>query len=165
MSLPKPVARVGHDPILYATLDSLRDQAKAESEATLKGEQSKWMMPLTKEEVAAKLKTSADEGWDGDMSNFQDMEKPFDRKQTGEWFVDATKDPTSPGTTGDLIVAVLQSDYLGIMERSFRARHTMSRARAMCHAMGRKRGHGDGTGPLSKSVRDYISSLIKETRK
>ena len=133
------------DPVLSQQIDALQTQAKAEALARLQGNQSQWMMP-------APLK------WDGDLTDFEGMAAMFDRTQANAWFEDATTSGDSPGDTGDLIVTTTMIDYLACMERAFRARHTMGRTRAMCHAMARKAGHGADRSPLVK-VREYIVGL------
>lgn len=147
-------SKVDQDPVLQAVLDLLRDQALAEYEGLLAGRQTQWMMPPV-----------SDAAWNGELHDYQAIGLAFSREKTGEAFVKATSNASSPGTTGDLISAVLQADYLGVMERAFRDRHTMSRARAMCHSLGRRRGHGSESGPLARSVKDFIRALINESRK
>ena len=63
-----------------------------------------------------------------------------------------------------MVVTTTQIDYLAIMERAFRARHTMSRPRAMLHAMGRKAGHGSNTGPLVRGVLEHVRGLVKQSK-
>lgn len=146
----KPQARVDVEPILEAALKSLQDQAQAEQEARLQGNQAKWMMPPSN-------------NWSGDLFDVQGIEQAFDRNITNDAFTAAIADPSAPGTTGDLVAASLQVDYLAVMERAFRSRH-LTRARAMCHAMGRKTGHGDNKGPLTQAVLEYVRGVVKESK-
>src|SRR4051812_41559396 len=117
-------AKADVDPNLEAQVKALQTQAAASAPATLKGEQAKWMMP-------------EHEDWQGDLTDWDELGTPFDRSASNEAFVEAVKDGKNPGTTGDLVVTTLQVDYLACMERAFKARHTMSRPRALAHAMGR----------------------------
>jgi len=146
---PTPVADV--DPILQALMTSLQTQAAAEATALPAGNQTQWMMPPSN-------------GWNGSVFDFDGMEQPFDRSQSNQWFTTAVKDPSNPGTTGDMIVTTTQIDYLAVAERSFRMRHTMTKIRSMSHTVGRKTGHGNAKGPLSQSVMEYLNGIVKESK-
>lgn len=148
--MPQPTAIADVDPILQKQLTSLSTQAAAEQTARLQGSQAVWMIPELN-------------GWSGSVFDLQGMAMPFDRSQSNAWFTQATKTPGSPGTSGDLVITTTQIDYLAVMERSFRARY-MTRTRAMCHAMGRKSGHGNARGPLMQSVMDYINGLVSGSK-
>lgn len=152
VKVPKPKAVIDTiDPVLSDQLKSLQKQAAAEHPARLKGEQSQWMMPDLK-------------GWSGSLFDYDGMAKPFDSSASSDGFTKATADAQSPGTTGDMIISTTQIDYLAVMERSFRDRHSMSRIRAMCHAMTRKNGHGNDRGPLSQCIQEYLNGLIKGSK-
>jgi hypothetical protein len=152
VAVPAPKAVIGAiDPILAGLLTSLQQQAATEQAARLNGTQAIWMMPPLN-------------GWSGSMTDYDSMEKPFDRSSSNDSFKQATADPSQPGTTGDMVVATTQIDYLAIAERSFRMRHTMTRSRAMCHAMTRKNGHGNERGPLLQCVQEYLNGAIKASK-
>ena len=73
-------------------------------------------------------------------------------------------DVKNPGTSGDLAVTTVQIDLLAAMERAWRMRHTMRRPRTFCHAMGRKNGHGDDSGPLVQCQLEYVRGLTKQSK-
>ena len=151
VALPAAKAKVKMSQVLYARLKSLQSQAAAESQARITGDQACWMMP-------------EDPNWDGRLDDYEGMAAPFDRTEVNQAFDSAVTDGNNPGVVGDLAVASIQVDYLAIMERAFRARHTMSRARTMCHAMARKMGHGSESGPVQKCVIEYILGLLQLAR-
>jgi hypothetical protein len=117
----------------------------------LQGNQAQWMMPVAN-------------GWKGSPFDYEGMAQPYSRAQSNAWFTKATANAAQSGSTGDLIATTTQVDYLACMERAFRARHTMSRPRAMCHTMGRKMGHGLDTGPLSRSIIEYIQGVNTQAK-
>ena len=78
-----------------------------------------------------------------------------------EELVDAVKDAESPGNVGDLINTNTQIEYLAMVERAFRARHTMSFPRGVAHASARRHGQGGDKGPLKFSVMKYLEDLQK----
>ena len=133
-------------------LKTVQAQADAEQRARRRGEQSVWMMP-------------AANGWNGNLFDFAGLARPFDRSQANAWFVDALKDAGNAGTVGDMIVTTTQIDYLAIMERSFRMRHTMRRPRAILHMLARKAGHGHNNGPLVQAALEYVRGLVKQNKR
>lgn len=137
------------DPVFNKQVVKLRDQAGEEHKARVATKQTAWMTPEL-------------EGWSGDLFDCEGMSKPFDRTKANEMYEDAHKDPTAPGVAADSIVTTLQVDYLAIMERAYRARHTSRRPRMIIHAMGRKRGHGDEAGTLTQSALEFIHNTIKQ---
>ncbi len=150
-TMPKANAKADMDPVLQKQIKEVQTLSKEESEKRDTGGQVKWLMPDKN-------------GWSGDLFDWQGMAKPFDRSKSNESFIEAIKDPASPGTTGDMIVTTVQIDYLAIMERAFRSRHTHSFPRILTHLAGRKKGHGSNTGPLTVSVLEYVRGLVRESK-
>jgi hypothetical protein len=148
---PKPTAVATIDPVLDLQIQTLRDQARDEATQRPRGNQVKVMMPDLR-------------NWSGDLFAYEDMASPFDRSQSNAWFTEATKDAKKPGTTGDLALTTLQIDLLATLERSFRARHTMSRPRAMAHVTGRKFGHSHDRGPLSQGYMEFLRGIEKDSK-
>lgn len=144
-----PKAKV--DPKFELTVRSLKENAAKISQATLDGdfENISWNIP-------------ANHDWDGDLSDLEGISKLFPRADANQMFIDAIKDSSDPGTSGDMILSALQVDYLGCLERAFRARHTMSPNRALAHATARQSAHGADTGPLVQLVLEYIRSISKQ---
>ena len=144
-------AKADVDPNFTAQIVALRTQADAEQKARIKGNQVAWMVP--------------DKGeWSGDLFDREGMARAFQRDKANEDFVAATSDPLKPGVTGDMIVTTLMIDYLACMGRAYHARHTMRRPRAMAHAMGRKKGHGDNNGTLTQTALEYVRSTIQQMK-
>lgn len=149
--MAKATSKADVDPNFETQVKELQTQNAAIAPAALLGQQTQWLMPK-----------HAD--WTGDLFDWDNMGKPFNRDASNKAFRDAISDAKSPGTTGDMAVTTTQIDILAIMERSFRARHTMSRPRAFAHAMGRRKGHGNDKGPLVQCQLEYIRGLVKESR-
>lgn len=139
------------DPNFENQIRTLRDQAAAEHDARIKGNQTAWMVPKLGE-------------WDGDLFDREGMAKAFQRDKANEDFTSATSDPLDPGVTGDMVVTTLMIDYLCCMARAYCFRHTMRRPRAMAHVAGRKRGHGDNNGTLVQTTLEYIRNIIQQTK-
>ena len=70
-------------------------------------------------------------------------EPSFNRTTINVNYQEATQDPDDAGTNGDTIALKLQLDYNAAEERAFRHRHA-SPVRNICHAHGRRYGHGEG---------------------
>lgn len=151
MASVNPSSVANMDPQFETQLRSLRTQAQAEASQGRQGDQVQWLIPDRN-------------GWNGDLFDWQGMAKPFDRSQANQDFVQATSDPQNPGNVGDLIVTTTQIDYLAVMERAFRMRHTMRRPRAMAHALGRKAGHGNDAGTFSQCGLEYVRGILKQSK-
>jgi len=144
-------AKADVDPNFETQVKELQQQNQQLVPEALKGAQPKWLMPKK-------------EGWSGDLFDWEGMHKAFNRDKSNEDFKKAIEDAKSPGTTGDLAVTTTQIDILAVMERAFRARHTMGRPRAFAHAMARRKGHGNDKGPLVQCQLEYVRGLVKESR-
>jgi hypothetical protein len=153
---PKAQAKADVDPVLQTQVTTIKQQAQAEQQAIMNGNQSKWMMP-----TAA---PGSGSGWKGSIFDVQGMEAMFDRSKSNQAFADSIKDPTNPGTVGDSAVTTTQIDLLASMERAWRNRHTMRRPRSMCHAMGRKAGHGNDKGPLVQSQLEHVRGMVRKSK-
>ena len=101
--------------------------------------------------------------WDGDLFNIADIGKAFTREENEEDVANAIKDTASPGTTGDLVVSVLQGDYLAAQERAFRMRH-QSRIRSDMHSSARRMGHGHDKGVLNRGIKGTIENILKQSK-
>jgi hypothetical protein len=137
------------DPVFELRLRELQQQAAVEGLARAMGEQAEWMRPSD---------------WTGSVFAYEAMATPFSRQVSNIYFVSAVSNPSAPGTTGDLIAATTMVDFLACMERAFRQRHTMTRPRAVAHAMGRKLGHGNDQGPLVTNTVEYIRAVLKQAK-
>lgn len=134
--------------ILQKLIDELSSQANSEAVSRKMNGQVEWMMPPKGK-------------WGGDLFKWQDLYHPFDSEKPNEELVDAIKDAESPGNVGDLINTNTQIEYLAMVERAFRARHTMSFPRGVAHASARRHGQGGDKGPLKFSVMKYLEDLQK----
>ena len=138
------------DPVFQDQVQEHQKQAQKEYDKRHTQDQYPWTMPQLK-------------GWSGDLWDWEGMKEPFKREKANQDFVSATKDQFNPGVTGDLVITTTQIDYLAVMERAFRARHTYSWARAYAQKLGRRKGHGDPSlGLFVYGIIEYIHGLLKE---
>lgn len=152
--MPKPEAKVDVDEGLEKLLGRIREQSKEYGENLVKGDQTTWMMP----------EIGGDNGWAGDLFDVNNLGKPFDRSDLNDKVEEAMKDPSSPGTTGDLVLGTSQIDYLACMQRAFTARHTMRRPRATMQAASRKVGHGQENGVLVQIVLEHFRGVAARSK-
>ena len=148
---PRATAVADVDPVFQKQLKTLQTQAAAEADARLTGSQTQWMMPEKYE-------------WSGDLTAIEDLSKPFSRKYSNDKALDAIKDPSKPGTVGDLIVTSTQIDYLAVMERAFRVRHGSGRIRMLLQANARRQGQGQDGGSLVQCPLEYVRALVKQSK-
>lgn len=97
--------------------------------------------------------------WEGDTLDI-DRINAFNRQELEAQFRLAVADPAEAGVVGDLIAILVQGDFLGQLERAYRARH-MTSVRSKVHAAARQRGHGNVNGPLLLGMTNYIKQLLK----
>ena len=91
---------------------------------------------------------------------WSDIHSMFSLNQSNDELLESVK-PDDPGNSGDLVLCNAQIDYLNMMERAFRARHTMTFPRCIAHHCGRRTGQGSDAGPLRYGVLDYLRDLKK----
>jgi len=144
-----PTKKADMDPNFQKQVTARQTEAKKEDEERKMTKQVPWCKP---------------QGWNGDPFDWEGMKTPFKRDKANSDFLKATASPLDPGRTGDLVSTTTMIDYLSVMERAFRARHTYSFARAVAQQTGRKKGHGtSGTGLFSQGVLKYVQGIIKQT--
>ena len=99
------------------------------------------------------------------MTDIGSISTGFDRKQLNQLFASLIEDGNSPGTAGDAVGVKIQIDYVGALERAFRARHA-SPLRCLAHAAARREGHGHSAGIFSDAsgVLCFVSDAIKAGR-
>lgn len=134
--------------------DRFTDQLKATTKAGANAEQAVQLKEQLQQHQIDKGK------WKGDVFDLDGIHDAFDREENEDDVIKAIRDPSEPGTVGDLMVSSLQGDYLATMERAFRARH-QTRIRADVHAAARRRGHGHDAGLFQRGVVGYIEGLLK----
>jgi len=100
--------------------------------------------------------------WDGNLFDLEGLSTPFNRDTLNQAFISSISNVEDSGVSGDMVSATTQIDYLGTMERAFRARHTMRRPRATAHAAGRMRAHGDAQGTLVQNGLEYIRARVRQ---
>jgi len=101
--------------------------------------------------------------WDGDLFNLSGLSKAFSREENEEDVANAISDSSSPGTSGDLIVSVLQGDYLACQERAFRLRH-QTPVRSAIHSAARRMGHGHDKGVFKRGIKGVIENILKQSK-
>lgn len=142
-------SKVDVDPNFERQLRRLKDEAAVRAVALQAGGQVLNMRPL---------------GWPGHVDDYGSIHDALNRDVANQQFIDAVKDATKPGTSGDLIAATLMVDYLGSMERAYKNRVTMSRARRVAHAAGRTAGQGSDTGVFVQGVIEYLRRIIQHSK-
>lgn len=145
-----PQSKSAMDPNFEKQLRGLKDHSKSQYEARQSGGQTGWYRP---------------KNWDGDPTNLEGLGVPFDRGTANDALVSAISDAKSPGTTGDVVACSVMINYLSVLERAFRVRHTMRRVRATAHVMGRDKGHGDDAGPFIQLGLEYVRGILKQAKK
>ena len=140
---PKPSTKAQIDPNFQKQVQKLVQDA-ARRAAAIEGAPPAAMVP---------------EDWDGDVRNIVGLGEPFDRQDLNQQYADAHQDAAAPGTVGDVVAIKLQIDYLAMMERSFRIRHS-SPIRDICHMFARHKGHGNGKGVFQNQVLGHVQDAI-----
>jgi hypothetical protein len=138
------------DPNFEKQLRGMKDHANRQYEARKSGGQTAWYRP---------------KNWDGDPTNLEGLGEPFARDTSNDALVNAISDAKSPGTTGDVVACSVMINYLSVLERGFRVRHTMRRVRATAHVMGRDKGQGDDAGPFIQLGVEYVRGILKQAKK
>jgi hypothetical protein len=120
------------------------------------------------EKIAAYLSVMADSrdwmappNWEGDVFDFIGIHEAFERKEQNEQYMEIMV--AEDGTLADTMPQKLQIDYIGMMERAFLARHS-SPVRAMMHAAGRRKGHGEPGGVHIGGVLQYAQDLLASAK-
>lgn len=147
--VPTPKSKVDVDPNFEKQIKALRDHAAAEAAARNVGGQVKWFRPA---------------GWNGDPFDYAGIGTALNRDGPNQGMIDAIKDQDNPGTTGDVVAAATMIGRLATLERAMKARHTLRRIRATAHVIGRKRGHGQDTGPLVQLGLEFVRGVVKQSR-
>jgi len=133
--------------VLQELIYELSTGCRRDAKDRVKNKAVKWLMPPL-------------EDWDGNLYNWSSMYSAFSSDAPNEEFI-KTVDPKDPGNHGDIMMCITQIDYLSVMERAFRARHTMTFPRNVAHHCSRKDGEGNEKGPLRYGVLDYLKELKK----
>lgn len=144
-----PVSKADIDPVFEKRLRDIQQAAAAEHDQRSVGGQVLWDRPT---------------GWAGVLTDFQAMHTAFARDKANADYLEATKDPKHPGTTGDIAATTTMIDYLATLERAFKVRHTLRRPRAMAHTLARKYGHGHQHGPLIQSVLEHVRRTLRQAK-
>lgn len=150
MPTPTPQSKADIDPNFERQLRKRKQDAKAEYDGVSAGDRAKWDRPV---------------GWSGDVFDYAGMHQAHNRDKANQGLVDAVKDASAPGTTGDVVVCSVMINRLATMERAFKVRHTLRRIRATAHTLGRKLGHGNDTGPYIQLGVEYARELLRQAKK
>ena len=85
-------------------------------------------------------------GWSGDPLDIPNMRDPFERSEPDLQVQDNyLGSETTTGSVGEAAGASMQVSYMGMLERSFRGRHSTS-VRAAMHSTGRRLAHSSPLG-------------------
>lgn len=144
-----PVSVVDVDPIFEKRVRDLQQQAADIAPELTTGGQTLWFRPG---------------GWEADVFDYDALTPPFDTSVSDEGFIRAHQDPQNPGTTGDIITATTQIDYMDCMERAMRARHLYPLPRCVALMAGRKVGHGAPNGLFAETATNYVRRLSSQAK-
>lgn len=144
-------SRVDVDPVFERQIRALRAACAGVARSVLSGDRPRWMTPELFD-------------WSGDTNDWDGMSAAFDRSQANEQFAAAIADAGNPGTVADLMAATTMIDYLGCMERAYRARHALPANRAALHMASRLAGHGDERGALTVCGLEYVRRLVRQAK-
>jgi len=148
---PKPQSKGGVDPNFEAQVRNSRKVHEDIWKGFSKLDEWPWLIP-------------AKNDWKGDVRDNPGLKEPFKRDKANQDYVDAIKDPKSPGVEGDLQRSAIQVDYLAQMERAFRARHLSTRPRMLSLAMGRIKAHGHQKGAIIQLALEFIREVDKQAK-
>lgn len=98
------------------------------------------------------------EEWSGDPLNIPAMSEPFKRDQPNSDYEDELN--KDDGSIGVCMAHKVTVDYMGMMERSFRARH-MTSIRGQAHAATTRQAHGLAQGVHQGVVLQYVQDLLR----
>lgn len=111
-------------------ITDLIDKAANKAEAFTRGEQRKWDIP---KDLSA-----------SDLFRVASLHTPsFKRDEINTNYLQCFQSAKDMGTVGDVVSLKFQIDYNAAEERAFRFRHA-SVCRNLCHALSRRRAHGNG---------------------
>lgn len=163
MPLPVPQSKVDIDPNFEAQLRALQEHAALAGEALRSGGQVPWCRP-----AGWAVLDPADPDYNpldlgGDPFDYAAIHAAFQRDAANEQFLEALSAET-PGVSADLMAATLMIDYLGALERSFKQRMTMTRARRYAQAAGRQQGHGSTAGVHIGGTLEYLRRLVQRAK-
>lgn len=131
-----------HD-VFFTNINQLATSSEAIGTATKNGGARQWQVP---EKVA-------------DVLDIPGTTAAFDRTEIDTNYVEVIGDGENPGAVGDVVSLKTQGDYVGVMERGFRARHCTP-VRCLAMAAARRVGHGDPRGVLMGGVVKYAQDSL-----
>lgn len=132
-----------HDVFKDAVKD-LADQAGDAADGVGNGERS-WQIPASMTDFGP--------------LDIDRIDEAFNRDEIGANYEDVIGDPTNPGTMGDAIALTMQSDYVAMMERAFRARHATP-VRLLVLASARRKGHAHEAGVFHRNVMGHAVDAL-----
>ncbi len=135
--------------VLSKLIETLSSQCLEVAKARKAGNQAKWVMP------------DKEGGWQGDLFDFASIVSAFDSSQSNQELLDAIKDVEDPGVVGDLLNCQVSIEYLAVLERAFRQRHTQSFPRSVLHGGARKYGLGAQQGIFKWVILKYLEDIQK----
>ena len=152
--LPEPVSTVDIDPNFEDQLRALQAHAARAGYSLRVGGQIPWCRP------AGWADPADPDNPGGDPFDYEAMGQAFQRDTANEQFVEAV-DPEAPGVVADLVAATLMIDYLGVLERSFKQRMTLTRVRRYALAAGTAAGQGDEQGVYIQGPLEYLRRVVQ----
>jgi hypothetical protein len=130
-------------PRFVASLSAMIDHAVAQCSHAVNGGRPAWFR-------------GQQSTWSGEVLDVDAIASAFDRSSIGEAYSEAV---AGGGTVGAAASSKMQSDYLAMMERSFRMRH-LSPVRSALHAATRRLGHSDTNRGVIARVGKYAQDLL-----
>jgi hypothetical protein len=143
------------DALLEELMKDFKKQAKEDGKERKKNEQVQWIMP------------PKHKSWQGDLYDWPSMYDAYESEELNDLmkFSIELSGESSNGNDGDVLLGQSQMEYKSMLERAFRARHTMTFPRNVAHTCARKKGQGKDEGPLEYGVIDYMRQLDKVAKR
>lgn len=144
-----PTSKVDVDPVFEGRVRDFKAQAAEDEPSLREGDQLQWFRPGS---------------WEADVFDYEALKEPFDTSISDAGFIEAHKNAKAPGTTGDIITATTQIDYMDAAERAMRARHLYPLPRCVALMAGRKKGHGASGGVFAECATEYVRRLSRQAK-
>lgn len=139
------------DPNFEKQVRQLRSTLAAEAQSRLQGRDAVNYTPVLND-------------WSGDLTDLEGMASAFSREELNQTYEQMLDDPEKGGVVGDAIAIAFQVDWLALLERAYRARHTMNRCRSVAHATARRQGQGLEDGVLSHAYLEYLRGVLRQSK-
>jgi len=129
-------------------IDRLCEWSTAFGKETTNNGQSDWYVPP---------------GEAPDLQDWESLSDSFDRTALVQDMASILESKSSIGVDGDYALVQLQHDFIAVLERAYRLRHS-SFCRCMAMSAGRAAGHGNSGGPIQMLLRGYLERIEKANK-